>query len=105
MTEGENFVSLKGKIGAGELKTVGDNETKLFKGKIKIPMRGVDNYVKISAWGGTAEALSETPKNKFVHIQGRIEERSYDGECRHCHGPEKKYWTEVAVENFAVITE
>lgn len=105
MSDGENFVSLKGKIFDRDLKSVGSKGTSLFKGKIKIPMRGEESSIKISAWGETAEGLNEVPKNKMVHVQGRIEERVYDGQCRHCKGPEKKYWSEVVVETFAEITE
>lgn len=101
--EGENFVSLKGKVLNLNLKIVGDFNSKLVNGKISIPINGKAQYIKISAWGDIAEELSILPKNNFVKIHGHIEERSYDGNCRHCNGLEKKYWTEVVVDNFVVL--
>ena len=103
MIKGENFVSLKGKVLNLNLKTVGMGNSKLVSGKISLPINGKAQYIKISAWGSIAEELSALPKNNFVHIHGHIEERSYDGNCRHCNGSEKKYWTEVVVDNFVVI--
>jgi len=103
---GENFVNLKGKIQWPELKQVGQNNTSLFKGKLQIPLDEEgekSQYLKIAAWAATAEAMAEVPKDAFVHIHGHIEERSYDGACKHCKGQEKKYWTEVVVDNFQVL--
>lgn len=100
---GENFVSLKGVIQWPELKTVGEKNTSLFKGKLSIPIDGKSQYLKIAAWNNIAEGLNDVPKDAFVHIHGHIEERSYDGACKHCNGPEKKYWTEVVVDNFVVL--
>jgi hypothetical protein len=102
--EGENFVSLKGTIVWPELKVVGEKNSKLFKGKLAAPIAGRSQYIKIAAWGSLAEALSEVGKDEFVHIHGHIEERSYNGHCRHCQAPEKKYWTEVMVDNFTKVT-
>jgi len=100
---GENFVSLKGTIQWPELKVVGEKNSKLFKGKLNVPVDEKSQYIKISAWGDIAEGLNDVPKDVFVHIHGHIEERSYDGACKHCKGMEKKYWTEVIVDNFMVI--
>lgn len=104
--KGENFVSLKGTIQWPELKTVGQNNTPLFKGKLAIPF-GDDKsqYLKIAAWNDLAEGLNALPKDAFIHIHGHIEERSYDGSCKHCKGLEKKYWTEVIVDNFVRLEE
>ena len=101
--EGENFVNLKGNIAWPELKTVGEKNSKLFKGKLVIPIGERKQYLKIAAWNDIAEALGELPKDAFIQIHGHIEERSYDGSCKSCGAPEKKYWTEVIVDNFAVI--
>ena len=101
--EGENFVSLKGRVLPLNLKTVGANNSNLVSGRVLLPINGKEQHVKISAWGSIAEELSVLPKNNFVHIHGHIEERSYDGNCRHCNGSEKKYWTEVVVDNFVVL--
>jgi hypothetical protein len=103
--EGENFVSLKGTLEWPELKQVGQNNTSLLKGKLKIPFgEGKAQYLKIAAWGDVAESLNEVPKEVFVHIHGHIEERSYDGNCKHCKGPEKKFWTEVVVDAFTQLS-
>jgi len=102
--EGENFVSLKGSIQWPELRTVGENNTSLFKGKLAIPFgQDKSQYLKIAAWNSIAEGLGALPKDAFIHIHGHIEERSYDGNCKHCKGVEKKYWTEVIVDNFSPL--
>ena len=103
--EGDNFVILKGKIHSYDVKTVGDHNSILFKGKLAIPINGRVQYMKIASWGSTAEALGEVPKGSFIHIHGHIEESSFNGKCRHCGGPEKKYWTEVLVDNFVIMDE
>jgi hypothetical protein len=103
---GENFVSLTGFIINPSFKQVGVNNSSLFTAQIAIP-NGTDKnqYVKITAWGGTAEGLNDLPKNVFVKVHGYIEERSYDGSCKHCGGPDKKYWTSVVVSNFILVEE
>ena len=102
--DGENFVSLKGSIAWPELKTVGERNAKLFKGKLIIPIGERKQYLKIAAWDDVAEALYELPKDSFINIHGHIEERSYNGSCKKCGEAEKKYWTEVVVDNFAIIS-
>lgn len=106
--EGTNFVELLGKIIYPSLKTVGGGY-KLFKGKLAIPVGDVNDgrfqYLKIAAWSSVAEALSDLPNESFIKIHGHIEERSYDGKCRHCSGVEKKYWTEVLVDNFVEVKD
>lgn len=102
MANGENFVKLTGQIKYPELKVVGQYNSNLFKGKLAIPVQdqnGRFQYLKIAAWNDIAKALSEAGES-YVTIHGHIEERSYDGKCRHCGGPDKKYWTEVVVDNF-----
>jgi len=102
---GENFVSLTGKIEYPNLKQVGTNNTSLFNAKLSIPTQpdGKNQYIKIVAWGITAEAMNEVAKTAFVKIHGHIEERSYDGKCKHCGGLDKKFWTNVVVDNFVII--
>jgi len=102
--KGVNFVELIGKIVWPSLKTVGDGY-KLFKGKIAIPHDDKFQYLKVAAWHNTAESLGELPEHTFVKIHGHIEERSYDGKCKQCGGFEKKYWTEVLIDNFVVVKE
>lgn len=103
--QGENFVSLKGSIQWPELKQVGQNNTYLFKGKLSIPFgEGKSQFLKVAAWGDTAEALNALGKDAFIHVHGHIEERSYDGACKHCKGTDKKYWTEVVIDNFTPLS-
>ena len=101
--EGENFVVLVGRLMYANLKTVGENNNSLFNAKMAVPTLNGDGkaqYIKISAWGSIAEGLATIPTDKFVRINGHIEERSYDGKCRHCGGPDKKFWTNVVVDNY-----
>lgn len=101
---GENYVILQGKIERPSLKQVGVNNTNLFNGTLNIPTQteGKSQYIKIAGWGATAAALAEVPGNAFIRLQGHIEERSYDGKCRHCGGFDKKYWTNVVVDTFVI---
>jgi hypothetical protein len=105
--EGENFVSLIGKITWPDFKRVGANSSKLFKAKLAIPVANSDKfqYLKIAGWNSIAEALNDVEKDKFIKVHGHIEERSYDGKCKHCGGFDKKYWTEVIVDNFMVLED
>lgn len=103
---GENFVSLTGKITYPNLKTVGMNNNSLLNAKLAIPTgNGKNQYIKIAAWGPTAEALAELSEETFIKLHGHIEERSYDGKCRHCKGYSKTYWTNVVVDNFIIVEE
>lgn len=103
---GENFVTLAGYISRPNFKIVGQNNTPLFKGSLSIPTaKGNNQFLKISAWGDLAEALRDTSSQVMIKIHGHIEESSYDGKCRHCGGTEKKYWTEVVIDNFVTIDE
>lgn len=101
---GENFVSMTGKIVYPNLKVVGANNSSLFNAKLAIPTKdGQFQYIKIAAWAATAEALNDVAPEVFVKVHGHIEERSYDGKCKHCGGYDKKFWTNVVVDNFVVM--
>lgn len=102
--EGENFISLKGYIAWPSLKKVGENNLSLFKGKIVIPIDNKKQYVKIAAWGDLAEGLDALPKDAFIHIHGHLEESNYEASCRHCGALDKKYWTEVVIDNFVRLS-
>jgi len=106
--EGKNFVELTGKVVYPELKIVG-NGYNLFKAKIAIPVGTEDQkkfqYVKVAGWNTVAEALGELKENAYVKIHGHIEERSYEGKCKGCGAVEKKYWTEVVIDNFIEVSE
>ena len=103
---GENFVILTGKITYPNLKTVGMNNSSLLNAKIAVPTdNGKHQYVKVAAWGSTAEAIAALSKDTFIKIHGHIEERSFDGKCRHCRGYSKVYWTNVVIDNFIIVEE
>lgn len=103
---GENFVQLTGRITRPSFKNVGQNNIGLFKGTLAIPTaKGTEQFIKVAGWAQTAEALSSVAPNATVKIHGHIEESSYESKCKHCQGPDKKYWTEVVVDNFVVVEE
>ena len=106
--KGENFVSLIGKVVWPDFKTVGERNSKLFKAKLAIPIvnnPGKFQYIKIAGWNAMAEALNDVIEEQYIKLHGHIEERSYDGKCKHCNGFDKKYWTEVIVDNFIIVEE
>ena len=99
---GENFVRLTGKLIKIKHKEL-DNNGYMFKATLAIPSQDHDGfyqYVKVGAWGDVAEDLSKLKSSTYVKIHGHIEESSYDSQCRHCQAFEKKYWTEVMIDNF-----
>lgn len=101
---GKNFVTLMGTISRPQFKVVGQFNTSLFKGSLAIPTaNGKNQYVKVAAWSEIADALKDVDPNAFVEVQGHIEESSYEGKCKHCNGPDKRYWTEVVIDNFRVV--
>lgn len=102
---GENFVILVGKLTKTKFKEL-DNNNYMFKATLAIPSpndNSVFQYVKVGAWGVLAEDLGILSRGTYVRIHGHIEESSYNAECRFCKGPEKKYWTEIIVDNFITI--
>ena len=103
---GENFVLLVGKITYPKFKEL-EGGGYMFKAKLAIPVpenNGTYQYIKIGAWGDKAEALGELRSGTYIRMHGHIEESSYDSECRYCQGPEKKYWTEIVVDNFIMVS-
>lgn len=101
--EGTNFVELVGKIVYPNLRKVGKG-TSLFKAKLAIPLgNGKSQYLKIAGWNNIADALGDLSEDSFIRMHGHVEERSYDGKCKSCGGAEKKYWTEVVVDNFVAL--
>lgn len=103
--EGKNFVELVGKIIKPSVKMVGDNNTLLFKATLAIPApNGGFQYQEIASFN-CAEALGELKAGTFIKLNGHIEKRSYDTQCRHCGGPDKKFWMEVVVDNFVTDQE
>lgn len=100
---GENFVHMAGFIKYPKYAIVGQNNSPMFKASLALPMEGRHQYVKVAAWYDIAEALSEVSANTFIKIHGHVEESSYQGACRSCGAKEKKYWTEVIIDNFTII--
>ena len=109
---GINFVELVGVLTNPELRETKNNNHH-FQGKVAVPHSYTDRatgaqkegskYIKISAWGGLAQELSGVPEGTALKVQGTFNERSYDGTCKSCGNPEKKYWTDVLVNNFMVV--
>ena len=98
---GDNFVKLVGKIKYKEVSSYNDYLN--FKCKLAIPINDTFQYLKVSAWGDLAEALSELPNDTYIKVIGHIEETSFDSKCKYCNGPSKTYWTTVVVDNFIVL--
>ena len=98
---GENIVKLIGKITYKEVNTYGDNLN--FRCKLAVPIEERFQYIKITAWGKLAEALSELPNNSYIKLFGHIEESSYEVKCKYCNGPSKAYWTTIVVDNFVLL--
>lgn len=109
--EPNNFVELVGYMRYPQLQETRNGNLK-FQGKVAIPFQYTDrtsgeqkegnNYVKISAWGDLAQSLGDVEDGTPVRVHGVYNERSYDGNCKSCGAAEKKYWTDVLVNNFVV---
>ena len=73
-----------------------------FKEKATGEMKVGNNYFNIIAWGEVATALSEVPEGSLVCVRGVLQIRAYDGNCKFCSSPDKRYWTEISVESYSV---
>jgi single-stranded DNA-binding protein len=110
--EGFNSVKMRGFL-LYPKSSVTSNGYPKFSGKIAVPItyKSGDTekegraYHNIVAFGSTAEALGEMLAETPIEIDGHLNSRSYDGPCKSCGAPEKKYWTEVQINNFIIITE
>lgn len=111
MSTNKNYVELEGRIQYPKKAVVGDGYSK-FQAKLAITedhefedgtSKSFTSYIKIVAWGPVADSMAELPENAVVRVQGSISERSYDGVCKKCNAPEKKYWTDVRVNNFIEV--
>lgn len=101
----KNFVELIGKLKYKRFTTL-DNGSCCLKCKIAVSSSdnpGIYQYINIGAWGTMAEALNGLSNFCVLKIFGHIEEQVYEGQCKHCKGYEKKYYTEVIVDNFKII--
>lgn len=104
--QGENFVVLVGKLTKPDFKVVGQNNLSMFKAGLAIPTSdGRKQYIKICAWYDLADSLKEIDNKTFIKIHGHIEESSFDSNCRYCNAKEKKYWTQVIVDNYTILNE
>lgn len=109
MTQGENFVNFKGVLGKPFLKKVGASSgVSMLKSQLRINIAGnskKSQELGIMAWGTVADGLKDAGEGALVHIHGHIEEKSYDGKCKHCGADEKRYITEFVVDNFALADD
>lgn len=109
---GNNFVELVGFLTNPQLKET-RNGNFHFQGKVAVPfaykdktsgdMKEGSKYIKISAWGDLAQELSSVTEGAGVKVHGVFNERSYDSNCKSCGNPEKKYWTDVLVNNYVTV--
>ena len=110
--KGVNSVKMSGFLIYPKLTTTASGYPK-FTGRISIPVtynRGGEEveskvFHNICAFGPAAEGLGELMQETPIQIDGVINTRAYDGKCKHCGQADKKYWTEVQVHNFIVLTE
>lgn len=110
--EGINFVKLKGFMRWPKPATTANGYPR-FTARIGVPVvyqkDGEQHEIvinhNIAAWGPTAEGLGELAEGTPIEVTGHINTRSYSGNCKNCDAPEKKYWTEVQVDNFVVCVD
>ena len=110
--KGENNVKMRGYLMYPKLGVTANGFPK-FTGKIVIPIvyksageeKEGKSYHNICAWGAVAEALGEMLEQTPVEIDGTLNSRRYDSSCRSCGAPDKRYWTEVQVNNFIIVNE
>lgn len=111
---GNNFVELVGFLANPQLRETRNGNLN-FQGKVAVPsffkdkatgeQKEGNKYIKISAWGELAQELAAVPENSPVKVHGVFNERSYNSNCKSCGAEEKKYWTDVLVNNFLVVGE
>jgi len=103
--EGENFFIGIGRIFNPTFKLVGAGDYAMFKASLGIPTAERKGYqfIRITAWYGIAEALNEVDSNTFIKIHGHIENGSYNAPCKYCQSLDKKYTTDVIVDNFITL--
>lgn len=102
---GDNFVKLIGIVKYKKV-TSYDNGSTSFKCSLAIPSPNNDGqyqYVKVSSWIKEDDDLNIVPNGTWLKIMGHIEEKSYDSNCKYCNGPDKKYWTDVVIDNYIIL--
>ena len=110
--QGKNEVYLTGHIKYSEVLPTSNGGSRL-KAKISVPFpykdketqeerQGTKLY-KIAAWNDIAEDLGALEDGTAVEVVGTLNERSYPGNCKSCGTEEKKYWSDVLVNNFQVV--
>jgi single-stranded DNA-binding protein len=109
---GKNEVYLTGYLKYPEVLPTSTGGSRL-KAKIAVPVVYKDKsgdekegfkYYKLAAWNDTAEDLGSLEDGTAVEIVGTLNERSYPGNCKSCGAEEKKYWSDVLVDNFQVVS-
>lgn len=98
--DGENQFILQGELKWPELKQVGQNNTSLFKSKVRIPFTRDDgsegnSYVRITAWQDLAEGLAGFQEGDFVKVSGHIQDRTWNAP-----NGQKRVFTDAVVTNF-----
>lgn len=110
--DGKNEVYLTGFLKYAEVFPTSTGGHRL-KAKISVPFVYKDKesgmqkegskYYKIAAWNDIAEDLGGLAEGTPIEIVGTLNERSYQGNCKSCGADEKKYWSDVVVDNFQVV--
>lgn len=106
MIEGENFCILQGILFYPTYKIVGDNWG-MYRASLGIPIPGDTRYqfVRVLAWGKLADSLNELNEKAYVKIHGHIENGSYMAPCKQCSYLEKRYTTDIVIDNFITLEE
>lgn len=107
---GLNYVRMRGFLQRPKFSATAKGFPK-FNATLAVPIsykRGgedVDSkiYYNICAFGDVAEGAADLAEGTPLEIEGRINTRSYDAACKSCGAQEKKYWTEVQVDNFIIV--
>lgn len=110
--KGMNSVKMSGYLMYPKLSTTANGYPK-FTGRISIPVTYMREgqeieskvYHNICAFGPVAEGLGELIKDTPIQIEGTLSTRGYDGRCKQCGGTDKKYWTEVQINTFIILTD
>jgi hypothetical protein len=107
---GNNYIELEGVLRYPSYIDIKEGFYK-FQAKLDVPMvydfddgsTVLNNtLVKVSCFGDLADSLSLVSEGSVIKVTGVLQERSYMGNCRSCGITDRKYWTDVLVDNFVV---
>lgn len=110
--EGMNSVKMSGFLMYPKLTTTAGGFAR-FTGRIAIPVRfmrgGQEHetrlYHNLIAWGATAEAMGELVSEVPIQIDGTLNTKKYQTPCKSCGSSSDKYWTEIQVNNFIIVSD